>query len=283
MNTDQHQRPASDRLRAATHESINFQPKPRGWTPPNEHTEPDPERPLDHLDATQRNVLINGLLEDWDNPIFTELGLCRAHAITLDQLRAVAERPDFQRYLGIIREIRAARRAEIESAAATAAIARLIYITQCDIGSASAMKECRLAIKQILAIINHPPTPESEPATEPPTQEAPNASEGMVPEVPANTTKPTTPAQPASERGGSGETPSASATNPAPLPNPPQGHPPGDEHGSPQKTGRTALNEPRLERSGPAPATPPTRAASDSTATTLRRISGPRHGSERAS
>ncbi|MEA5547612.1 hypothetical protein VB816_21770 [Limnoraphis robusta CCNP1324] len=237
MNTTQYQRPAAERLHAATMGGHNLQGKPAGWTPPNAHGIPHPDRPLAHLDAIQHQALFNALLEDWDNPVFTELGLCRAHDISLDQLIAMAELPTFQRALDMIRRVRAMRRPAIEAAAANTILERLTYLTQCPLDSASAMKECRLAIKQIVAILN--PEREStsrattsrarkeaaEPATQTnaseqtshspttPTQRAPNASEGMVPQDATTTPNPTPPAPPTSERGGAGDPSPASATN----------------------------------------------------------------------
>ncbi len=222
MNTTQYQRPAAERLHAATMGGHNLQPKPTGWTPPNAHGIPDRDRPLAHLDAIQHQALFNALLEDWDNPVFTELGLCRAHDISLDQLIAMAELPTFQHALTIIRRVRALRRPAIEAAAANATLERLVYITQCPLDSASAMKECRLAIKQIVAILNPAPPPA------PATQLAPNASEGMVLQDSTNTPEPTSPSQPASDRGGAGESSPASATpdsNTHTSPNPNQPHP----------------------------------------------------------
>jgi hypothetical protein len=207
MNTTQYQRPAAERLHAATMGGHNLQGKPAGWTPPNAHGIPHPDRPLAHLDAIQHQALFNALLEDWDNPVFTELGLCRAHDISLDQLIAMAELPTFQRALDMIRRVRAMRRPAIEAAAANTILERLVYITQCPLDSASAMKECRLAIKQIHVILNPAPPPAPAP------QIAPNASEGMVPQSPTITTDPTTPAHPSSERGGAGDPSPASATS----------------------------------------------------------------------
>lgn len=202
MNINQYQRPHSERLHAAIAESVNFQPKPPGWVPPtNQKAIVDPDKPLDHLDDIQYQVLFNGLLEDWDNPVFTELGFCRAHAISLEQLIAMAERPYFQECLANIRKVRAMRRADIEAAAANSILERLLYITKCNLDSASAMKECRMAIKQITAILPPPPTPSpnhtrqeaaapasnNTPPQEPPLpqptspQSTPNACEGTVP------------------------------------------------------------------------------------------------------
>jgi hypothetical protein len=193
MNTDQYQRPAAERLHAATMGGLNLQRKPPGWTPPNPNGIPNHQRPLDHLDEIQYEVLFNGLLEDWENPVYTELGLCRAHGISLDQLIAIAERPHFQKCLDNIHKVRAMRRPRLEAAAANTILERLLYITQCTLDSASAMKECRLAIKQIHAILNPEAKPATKRTTKPATQIAPNASEGMVPEDSANATEPTTP------------------------------------------------------------------------------------------
>jgi hypothetical protein len=239
MNTDQYQRPAAERLHAATMGGHNLQRKPPGWTPPNQHAIPDPERPLDHLDDIQYEVLFNGLLEDWENPVFTELGLCRAHGIALDQLIAMAERPYFQECLDNIHKVRAMRRPRFEAAAANTILERLLYITQCTLDSASAMKECRLAIKQIHAILNPDAKPATKRTTKPATQIAPNASEGMVPQDPTNTTEPTTSApstsrarkeaaEPASQSNASEETSHSETTPPQRAPHTSEGMvPPG--------------------------------------------------------
>ncbi len=231
MNTDQYQRPRSQRLHAAIAESVNFQDKPPGWKPPNEDAALDPDHPLAHLDPIQHQVLFNGLLEDWDNPVFTELGLCRAHGINLEQLIAVAELPAFQKYLAVIRKVHAMRRPQIESAAANTTLERLLYITQCNLDSASAMKECRLAIKQIIAILNPDPSSTSRARKE----AAGPASEDHAPEqpdAPQSSTSPSqsTPTTPTSARGSAGETSPASVTpdiSPDPdAPTPQQTRPP---------------------------------------------------------
>ncbi len=70
--------PRPPRTEAPLH---NTRPKPPEWRPPNDAVDgrPDPDNPLGHLTADQILDLTNGLLEDWDCPTITELGLCRAH------------------------------------------------------------------------------------------------------------------------------------------------------------------------------------------------------------
>ena len=236
MNTDQYQRPAAERLHAATMGGHNLQRKPPGWTPPNEHAIPDRDDPLAHLDPIQHQVLFNGLLEDWDNPVYTELGLCRAHDIAIEQLIAMARLPVFQWCLENIRTVRAMRRPGIEAAAANTVLERLLYITQCNLDSAAAMKECRLAIKQITAILNPDPAPATKEAPtapdETPPQRAPNGSEGMPPPTTATTPQETTPPQstphapenttptpvPTSARRGAGDPSPASETPKSQIP-----------------------------------------------------------------
>ncbi|RMH25080.1 MAG: hypothetical protein D6692_11880, partial [Planctomycetota bacterium] len=53
--------------------------------------------------------LINALLDDWHKPGMTELGLCRAHQISLETLEAATDHPKFTRALERVRRIRAKR------------------------------------------------------------------------------------------------------------------------------------------------------------------------------
>lgn len=156
--------------------------------PPNHAVDgrPDPDNPLGHLTPEQVADLTNGLLEDWDRPTMTELGLCRAHQITLDQLHALATRPAFRHALERIRTIRAMRQPDRDAAARALAMDRLISIAQQTPASASHAKEIRLAIKQLLALLDAREEAAPAPTGPAPTDAAPEPDPEPQPRDPAS-------------------------------------------------------------------------------------------------
>jgi|GEM_PF-2126909 len=156
----------AERIDRARYDLRQLQPGHRPNHAPSAPTEAprDPSDPIAHLDAPDLDELTQNLLEDWDNPVFTPLGLCRAHRISLDQLQAIAATPRFIDALARIRAIQQARQPAIEARARELALDRLCTLADQSPTSATHTKEIRLSIKQLLAILtqSHPtPNPTS--------------------------------------------------------------------------------------------------------------------------
>ncbi|MCC5823438.1 MAG: hypothetical protein LAT64_05925 [Phycisphaerales bacterium] len=133
---------------------------PRPASPPRPAAPPpvDPARPLAGIDPERLCELRDDLLEDWDCPTMTDLGLCRAHGLTLKQVRAIAETPEFQDALEDLRVIRAMRREPVHARTVALAVDRLSHIANHEPTSATYAKEIRLAVKHLLTIV-----PKTEP------------------------------------------------------------------------------------------------------------------------
>ena len=114
---------------------------------------PPPHRPkaepIERFSDEQFGFLIDKLLGDWDSPTLSELGLCRAHSITLEELDAITAYTDFQRALALVRRIRAKRRHEVEASARAALFDRLLRLVNQTSETTTATKEVRLACKQL--------------------------------------------------------------------------------------------------------------------------------------
>ena len=110
--------------------------------------------PIERFSDEQFGFLIDKLLEDWDSPTLSELGLCRAHSITLEELDAITDDADFQRALALVRRIRAKRRHEVEASARAALFDRLLRLVNQTSENTTATKEVRLACKQLTAFMD---------------------------------------------------------------------------------------------------------------------------------
>ncbi|MCC5823749.1 MAG: hypothetical protein LAT64_14150 [Phycisphaerales bacterium] len=97
--------------------------------------------------------LAHALLNDWDDPDLTELDLCRRHALALDELHAHAARLPFQQALALIRGLREVRRPFVLARTEAHAARTLTALTERDPASATAAKEIRLAVKDLLRIL----------------------------------------------------------------------------------------------------------------------------------
>ncbi|MCC5822225.1 MAG: hypothetical protein LAT64_09550 [Phycisphaerales bacterium] len=103
--------------------------------------------------APTLSSLAHALLADLDDPHLSELDLCRRHGLTLDQLRAEARRPAFRHAVSIIRELRELRRPLILARAEADAARTLAALTARHPTSATAAKEVRLAVKDLLKLL----------------------------------------------------------------------------------------------------------------------------------
>lgn len=136
------------------------------------------ENPLAELDADRIDELTNALLEDWDCPTMTALGLCRAHRATLAQVRAISQTPRFRAALDDLRAIRDARRQDQDARVRATAVDRLVYLILHDPSTASYAKELRLAVKTLLSLTDpaqtRPASDDAHPAQDP--QDTPDAA-----------------------------------------------------------------------------------------------------------
>ena len=117
-----------------------------------------PNAPLAHLSDDEYTLLIDQILEDWDCATLSELGLCRAHHLTLEELDRITDDPAFDRALARIRSIREKRRPEREAAAQARVFDRLLGLLEQPQDTATRAKEVRLTAKQLLTLLA-PPSP----------------------------------------------------------------------------------------------------------------------------
>ncbi len=134
----------ADRLQASVYGPQVVEHRPPYITPRRPETEP-----IERFSDEQFGFLIDKLLEDWDSPTLSELGLCRAHSITLEELDAITDDDDFQRALALVRRIRAKRQEERQAAAHAAVFDRLLRLVSQTSDTTTATKEVRLACKQL--------------------------------------------------------------------------------------------------------------------------------------
>jgi hypothetical protein len=111
-------------------------------------TQTSPANPVPAL-----TPLAQSLLADWDDPDLSELDLARRHGLTLDRLHAQAAAPAFRAALALLRDLRESRRPLIIARAEALAAQRLTALTARDPTSATAAKEVRLAIKDLLHLL----------------------------------------------------------------------------------------------------------------------------------
>lgn len=97
--------------------------------------------------------LHQAVLADFDDPDLTELGLAARHGLTLDQLAAIAAAPAFRRALALIRALREIRRPLQRARAETRAAEILSTLAAREPTSATAAKEARLAVKDLLNLL----------------------------------------------------------------------------------------------------------------------------------
>ncbi|MCC5822571.1 MAG: hypothetical protein LAT64_03230 [Phycisphaerales bacterium] len=98
--------------------------------------------------------LIDAVLADWDDPTMTGARICARHEITPEQLHAIAALPRFRETVAHLDAIRALRRPHVESRARADLFRSLTAIIQQDPTTASKAKEIRLAIKQLLTLVD---------------------------------------------------------------------------------------------------------------------------------
>lgn len=110
-------------------------------------------------DATRTTQLHAALLRDWDDPTINEAELCERHGLTPDRLRAFAQRPDFARDVETLRAVRRMRQPDVESRSRELVRASLCALISRDPASAAQAKETRLAVKQLLAVLDEPHAP----------------------------------------------------------------------------------------------------------------------------
>jgi hypothetical protein len=120
----------------------------------------DPLDPLHGFTPAQLDDLVDDLLEDWDCPDLTELGLCRAHRLSLRQVLAVSKLPKFQRALETQREIHASREDRTRAATLSLAAQALRRIAEATPTNATHAKEIRLAAKLLTTFTIPKPTPQ---------------------------------------------------------------------------------------------------------------------------
>ncbi len=145
--------------------------------------------------APTLSPLAHALLADLDHPDLSELDLCRRHGLTLDELRTQARAPAFRHAVSIIREIRELRRPLIQTRAEADAARTLSALTARDPTSATAAKEVRLAVKDLLRLLGAsspgagafqaPDRPKGDARSQLPGAEAFQASDRAQPEPPS--------------------------------------------------------------------------------------------------
>lgn len=143
MHTDQTERLAAARLDLLT----------TSTAPP----EVGPDTPIECIEPDQLELLTERLLEDWDDPRFSELGLCRAHRLSLVQLRAVAALPSFRAALTHIRALRADRRPDVDARARAMAIDGLCELAQHKPVNATFAQQIRIALQTLLRATTNKP------------------------------------------------------------------------------------------------------------------------------
>jgi hypothetical protein len=121
-----------------------LQPPPAA---PSPETSPAPH-PVPALPAPHQ-----ALLADFDDPDLTTLDLARRHALTLDDLAAIAAAPAFARALALLRALAEVRRPLQIARAEARAAETLTALTARDPTSATAAKEVRLAVKDLLKLL----------------------------------------------------------------------------------------------------------------------------------
>jgi hypothetical protein len=132
--------------------------------------------------TTQLTEQTRALLADFDNPDLSELDLARRHALTLDELHALTDAPAFREALALITQIRAVRRPLLIARAESHAVQILTALTARDPNSATAAKEVRLAIKDLLGLLSEPRASARAVTQEPTTSIAPlPGAEGFQP------------------------------------------------------------------------------------------------------
>lgn len=123
--------------------------------PPGHDARPEFENPADPLDGfspEQIEDLIDDLLEDWEHPELTELGLCRAHNLSLRQILAISRLPRFQETLALMREIRESRRERVHAASVGRAVQALTAVAADRPRNATHAKEIRLAARLLIQL-----------------------------------------------------------------------------------------------------------------------------------
>ncbi len=134
----------SDRLQSSIYGRQVAEHRPPYIRPRRPETEP-----IERFSDEQFVFLVDNLLEDWDSPTLSEMGLCRAHSISLEELDAITDDPDFQHALALVRRIRAKRLEERQAAANAAVFDRLLRLVSQTSENTTATKEVRLACKQL--------------------------------------------------------------------------------------------------------------------------------------
>ncbi len=166
----------------------------------------------------------HALLADFDHPDLTTPDLARRHNLTLDQLHALAAAPAFQHALALLRALNQLRRPLQIARAHAQAAQTLTVLAERTPTSATAAKEARLAIKDLLKLLADPdplPAPGAtacSQAVSHPTQPPPN---------------PTPPPETRSESGG------AAAPAPTPQTNKPTQPPPRSPRPPPKRPRNT--------------------------------------------
>lgn len=93
------------------------------------------------------------LLADFDDPDLTELDLARRHGLTLDDLAPIVAAPAFARALALLRALREVRRPLQRARAEARAAEILSTLAAREPTSATAAKEARLAVKDLLNLL----------------------------------------------------------------------------------------------------------------------------------
>lgn len=113
------------------------------------------------MNTTQTNLpsvdpASHPLLADFDDPDLTTPDLARRHNLTLDQLAALTAAPAFQHALALLRALNQLRRPLQLARAHAQAAQTLTTLAQRTPSSATAAKEARLAIKDLLKLLTDP-------------------------------------------------------------------------------------------------------------------------------
>lgn len=163
------------------------------------------------------------ILADFVDPRLTELDLCERHALTLDALLAITQSPHFRHALATLRAVREARAPALLERARLTAARVLAAISDHTPANTSEAREIRLALKDLLQLINptqnHRQKPTQDHSQDPPNPQHPPQEPPIPYEDPDLTTTlhtlPETPQSPPP----SGQSQVASPSSPAsPLP-----------------------------------------------------------------
>lgn len=109
-------------------------------------------QPPSHTSSPALPPLARAILADWDNPAISELELAERHGLTLEALDLYTQTPAFRAALGSRRRLRDERRESYLHRAQDHAADILTALSNRPPDSATAAKEIRLALKELIRL-----------------------------------------------------------------------------------------------------------------------------------